>query len=374
MKLYHTITLIVILLFLLILTQLDIKNIKPKELYYNTLVKLNILKPCYSPIINFKEIFQQEGFDYELTNKKVVESSLNKLLDKSIGTNLKIPAITHHIYFTHANSSKKLIDFYVSKMKANYNRLNELGVEWKHYIWTNNPSIFPEEIIQIKGVEIKSIKVLEDHILYKSLVDAINSGEKLKAYFSESSDILRFIAIEKFGGIYNDMDYEIYNAKTLYNLMHKFDFIGGREHNEKESYYGSAFLAAKPNHPILNDAITRKHRNMNSLDSPKYIKYPCNLYAKIYFNAPPLITLAYFAKNNLNGNNDVILPSWMIFNLKFARFKNKTCDFEKITKDEFNNNLDELVLQFNKINVNIGYYLFFLTPPGGVRYNKIINQ
>jgi hypothetical protein len=158
------------------------------------------------------------------------------------------------------------------------------------------------------------------------------------------------MVVQKFGGIYNDMDYEIYNAKALYNLMRKFDFIGGRELAKIESYIGNSFIASKANHHILNDVVIRMYNNISGLNGCNYLKYPCNLYDKIYFNGIPLLTFAYFSKNNQEGNNDVILPPWMVFNVGFARFKNKTCIYEDIKADDFNKNnqnLDQLILEFN---------------------------
>ena len=208
---------------------------------------------------------------------------------------------------------------------------------------------------KINGVEIKSITELSDHILYKDLIEALQKGKKQKAYYSQASDILRFSLVQRFGGIYSDMDYEFYNAKALYELMQNFDFIGGREIPKDISFYGSAFLAAKANHPILNEIVTNHYRNSYNKSAPEYIKYPCRITDLIYFNAPPLVTTSYFKKNNIEGNNDIILPSWMIFNASFARFKNKNCAYEDITKNEAiksNNNLEKLLEQFIHENKN----------------------
>ena len=221
-------------------------------------------------------------------------------------------------------------------MKASFNKLNTVNSSWQHYIWTNKAEIIPDEISQIPGVKIKDIAEFKEHQLQPYLMEAIKKGNDLKPHFSEASDFLRFMALQKFGGIYTDMDCEIYNEQALLELMKKFDFIGGREITKSLSYYGSAFIAAKPNHPILNEAIAKDIRNHNlNADNPNYIKYPCSPYDKIYFNAPPLITMAYFAKNNIDGNIDIILPTWMILNATFARYKNIDCNYDAVTKAEF---------------------------------------
>ncbi len=343
---------IILIFFVTLGIALSISSMKPKDLYYQALVKMHILKPCYSPNKDFLEVFKQEGFDYEAINKEVILTSLNKLENQSIPENdLKIPTITHHIYFIPEESSKPLLNFYIKKMEANFNKLNEIYPDWQHYLWSNNPKIFTEHIKQTKNVVVRNITELQNHSLYPDLINIIKNGNNNKAYFMEASDILRLMVLQKFGGIYNDMDYEIYNAPSLFGLMKRFDFIAGREFPKPYSYYGNSFMVAKANHPIINEALDRlKKHNIDQSNIPDYVKYPCNFYDKLYFNSPPLITIAYFSKNNIDGNNDVILPSWMALNVDFARFKNGECDYAKINKIGFditNKNLNQLITQFS---------------------------
>ncbi len=308
--------------------------------YYKVLQKAHLIKRCYQPLQDFDEIFAQENINYELADKEATENSFNKLNNLSQNSALKIPPITHHIYFS--DNSKQLNDFYLEKMKANYDRLNALSLEWQHFIWTNKPEIFSDEVKNMKGVKVALVDELQDHILYETLIKSIANGVQSKSYYAEGSDLLRIMALEKFGGIYNDMDYEIYNAARLFELIKNFDFIGGRETSQRKSFYGNSFFAAKSNHPILQEMI--RLRNIDNQQSPDYIMYPCYTNDMIYFNGPPLLTIAYFKQNNIDGNNDVILPSRMIFNTEFARLKNNTCHYNEITKEDFilsNNNLDD---------------------------------
>ncbi len=311
--------------------------------YYNILVKLDVIKKSYSPYGDFATVFEQEGLDYKKMDQAITLSSLNKLLDKNLQVeiNSKIPTITHHVYFTSEFTPIKLPDFYIEKMKVNFNKLNSLGVNWQHYIWTNDPDLFPNELKQMKGVIVKNITEFKDHDLHGYLLSIINKGAERRAYFMEASDMVRLMALQKFGGIYNDIDYEIYNPTSLFKLMTNFDFIGGREFTRLYmTYYGNAFMAAKANHPIINEAIRRLE--LYNLDPknptvPEYIKYPRGFFEKLYFNSPPLLTIAYFKKNNLAGNNDIILPSWMVYNVNFAHSKNGECE-SIVDKAKFNYN------------------------------------
>ena len=238
-------------------------------------------------------------------------------------------------------------------MKANFAKLNQVDENWQHNIWTNKPELFPEEIKNIKGVYLRSPDEFKEHNLYDKLQKALKNGNQIRSYYAEAADLLRLMAVQKFGGIYNDMDYEIYDANILYDYMKKFDFMAGRETPDIHSYYGNAFIAAKPNHPIMTEALRRVLRN-HLLDPkdptlPEYLKYPCREYDRIYFDGPPTVTMSYFSKNNIEGNVDVILPPWMIFNLNFARYKNEYCDYFKIDKDDFitnDKNLDKLMAEY----------------------------
>ncbi|MEK6734087.1 MAG: glycosyltransferase [Pseudomonadota bacterium] len=312
---------------------------------YQVMVGLNLIHPCYKPNNDLVDIFKQQGFDYEKMDKEIVEKALKKLLTKVDITDQdsKIPPITHHIYFVKDNNTKALLDFYIKKMQANFDKLNAESDNWQHFLWSNDHSIFPEHIKQIKGVKLKNISELKDHPLFSKLSDSIKKGNENTGYFMEASDIFRLMLLQKFGGIYTDMDYELYQTHSLMEFMKRFDFIAGRELPRKLSYYGNSFLVSKPNHPIINDAISRLERT----DLLNYMKYPCNMYDKLYFNSPPLLTISYFAKNNIDGNNDMILPAWMVLNVDFARYKNGDCTYVKINKEGFEEN-DKKLFQLMK--------------------------
>ncbi len=340
---------------------ISFKDLK-KESYYNILVKFGVLKQCFNPEENFKEIFQIENINYLKDDKKITQSSLEKLAEKNLKAVSSISKISHHIYFVQQNNTKPLLDFYVKKMAENFNKLNYLDKSWQHFLWTNNSNIFPDSVKNISGVVIKDLKEMQEHPLYNYLLQTINNGNENKAYFMEASDILRLMVLQKFGGMYNDIDYEIYNAISLNQLLNKFDFLGGREFDKEFSYYGNAFMAAKPNHPVINEALRRIEKfNVKQKNIPQYLKYPCNLYDKLYLNSPPLLTIAYFLKNNIAGNNDVIVPAWMLFNVNFARFKNGECDYRKLNQQGFaanNQKLDALISEYKKEHLNDKYSFF----------------
>lgn len=317
----------------------------------------HITKTCYKANEeNFIEIFKQEGFDYIEEDKKITARSLNNILNlNQTASNLKIPAITHHIYFFSKSAENKINPFVMQITNNSIERLTKISqeLEWKHYIWTNDILSLKSNLNYNSNYIYKNFDEFKNHPLYQKLIEAIKSNEI--ARFSEASDILRFMVIEQYGGIYMDMDYEIYNAAYIIKLMKNFDFIAGRESAKTLSNYGSAFLAAKPNHPIAKEMVSLELRNYSEKSNrPAYIKYPCYTSTKIIFNAPTLVTTAFFKKNNLENNNDLILPSWMIYNFGFARDKNKNCRFTGLNLDNFikeSKNIKKLTQEFNQ-NLN----------------------
>jgi hypothetical protein len=328
----------------------NIKTYFIEERYYSIYAAIKIAKPHYKPYKSFYNIFTQEGFNYKTSNQKVIQDSLNKLdtnkeaNERSITT----PFITHQVYFTPTIKETKLSDFYIENTKLSISKLNKTAV-WKHYIWTNNKDIFKS----INTADIRSTEEFKDHPLYKNLLEMLDKGNESRAYLAEASDLVRLMALQKFGGMYKDMDYEIYNIEALLSLFNKYDFIGGRERLSIKSYYGNSFLVAKPNHPIINKALENLYRNHHlDKESPTYLNYPSMEFDRIYFNGPPLITIAYFSKNNIDSNNDIILPQWMIYNQEFAHSKNKFCDFSKITNEFFYKNNDILDKLINDFTLN----------------------
>lgn len=313
-----------------------IKKYFLEERYNQVLSKLNISGKCFNPNVDIIDVMKLNGISYKSQDFTAINNSLAMLKSTLPSGEAKIPLITHHVYFTYDKNPIKLHDFYIEKIKANFKRLNETNPNWQHFLWTDNPDIFPSDITSIKGVKIQSLDVFMNHELYPYLKASIKKGNSLRAYFMLASDTLRLMVVQKFGGIYNDIDYEIYNAPELLGLMKKFDFIAGRELTADLSYYGNAFIAAKPNHPIINEAVSKMiiyNTDPNSI--PIYMTNACNLLEKLYFTSPPLLTISFFKKNNIEGNTDVVLPSWMIYNVNFAREKNGGCSYTGFSREKF---------------------------------------
>lgn len=337
-----SIALIVLLLCLITFNKL-------KKKYFNlefdgVLEKFGLINHCYNPHgSDFIETFKQEGYDYYYEDDEVVFLSLMKLnnLGGHDELHYKIPLITHSIYFPSDASKLIISPYYAENLKIKLEKLDEINPNWKHYLWTSNPEVFPEELRNRKNVILLNLSEFKDHPLFKKLEISLLNSSLSKAYLAEASDTLRLMALEKFGGIYSDMDYEIYDAATLNKYMKKFNFIAGRETIEPRSYYGNGFIASTPNHPIVVEALERMNNAfLGNKSNPDYIKYPCNKYSEIFLNGPPNITVSYFKRANTGSNNDIILPTWMLFNT-FIHYKNDSCG-KKFNKTRFIYNFKNL--------------------------------
>jgi ankyrin repeat protein/mannosyltransferase OCH1-like enzyme len=271
---------------------------------------------CYDGLS--KNIYMQEGIDYDTRHQELKRDNLKKLTTpeeyQAIQTN-PIPLISHRIFFFSAES-KGMDNISIDKTSITINGLNEVSDQWQHFFWTNNPQKLPESITSLKNVLIKEIDEFQDNILWNNLTNILQESVTNKRAFSEASDLLRYISLYKYGGVYFDTDYHLLGAQELVSLMKAYNFIGGKEFDKEMSYMGSSFIAAIPEHPITETAINQAYRNLNSELSalPEYLQYPCAKFnAIMYSMGPALITLAFYKSANLNGNIDLLAMNGNVF-------------------------------------------------------------
>jgi ankyrin repeat protein len=290
---------------------------------------------CYDGLSS--EVFALEGIDYKKQNKVLMEKSVYRLeyIDEYT-TDKKIPLITHQIYFTSKESPREIDDLSLNKMILSAKRLNDADSSWKHYIWTNNLEIIPKSFTNISNVVVKNIDEVQDSIQYNLLQKMLKESETDKALFAKISDLFRYITLNKFGGLYFDLDYEVYRADKLIELLKSFDFIGGKELDKYLSAIGNSFIASAPNHSILDEALRLLSRNLNQdIDRPDYIKYPCSNWHKTWFDSGPALISTAIYKSANNGTLDVILPSNVLYNVEYARYNapgSRCYDSTKIVK------------------------------------------
>ena len=178
----------------------------------------------------------------------------------------------------------------------------------------------PEEITTLPNVEIKNIFEFESHVLYPNLTTLINAGETDFRKYVEASDINRIMIQQKYGGIYQDTDYEIYNGEAIIQSMKCFDSIIANEFNWTFRI-GNAFFANSPNHPIIKEMERIVKRNLlNEEGIPEYLSVPLNKFHHVLMQTGPVaMTIAALNALDKDSNNDIIYPPIAFYNYKYAR-------------------------------------------------------
>lgn len=266
---------------------------------------------CYNSW-DIPDIMAQEGIPYN--NAKELRQKNFDLMDNLNDCNIpKIPHISHHIWFTSPLNPREIKDKDLDSVKKTIATLDSKNCDWVHYLWTNNKALIPNSIEKLEklGIEVRNINEIE-HKLDLPLKYALNENA-----FGMASDIFRYAVVESLGGIYFDMDYQLYyplDAMTCtFNSFFGLDDFG-------ERYFGNAFLAASPHHPVLGTAVDLVARNFLSEkecpNCPDYIKYPCSLFAKtITKTGPTVLTIAYYKSAHQNDNIDIGLNHGTVFRL-----------------------------------------------------------
>jgi inositol phosphorylceramide mannosyltransferase catalytic subunit len=152
---------------------------------------------------------------------------------------------------------------------------------WEFKLWTDN---------DIAGLNLKNKEQFDK---------AINWGEK--------SDILRYEILERFGGLYIDVDFECLQS---FDWLHTIcDFYAGIAYDKRPLLY-NGLIGATPNHPIIN-ACVNQVRASGTQSSELIMQYSGPyFFSRIFFdtiancahlrNLPLPVTYVYPCPNNIN--------------------------------------------------------------------------
>ena len=207
------------------------------------------------------EIYDQEGLDKKTLHQQWKDNSpkeIDFLLKAEVNeqTPYVIPPISHVVYFTDPAKPKQWKELYVNKYIKTTERLSEQDPNMKHYIWTNDASTVPDEVKALKNVEIRTFDEFQNHELMHNLNDLLEEAKTDPSVFVKASDVARAMAQQAYGGVYHDLDYEVFNAADLIKYMKLSSFIGGKEEEGRfDSFMGNAFIASTPNHPVINELV-----------------------------------------------------------------------------------------------------------------------
>jgi len=215
---------------------------------------------------------------------KLLEELYNRnyLLKKNSTEIDNIPKIIHQIWL--GGDFPQRYEKYRKKMlKINSN--------WAYRLWTDN--------------DVESFR-LKNRELYNNIK---NLGAK--------SDIFRYEILERFGGLYVDVDFDF--VKSFDDLCH-LNFFAGNGHMQ-EPYIFNSIIASSSNHKIISALVSGLQKKESFFDDIEGV---------MNNTGPYFLTNVFFENINLN-DNVVIFPTKFLFPFP-AVHRNSVDDSEKSQK------------------------------------------
>jgi len=173
-----------------------------------------------------------------------------------------IPKLIHQIWIGDSKLPKSCIPWMKSWKKFN--------PDWEYKLWDEE--------------NIRELNINDFDIYSKD----INPGYR--------SDILRYIILKKFGGLYADTDFEC--LKSIPSNFLKYKFIAGNMFGNIPSI-GNSILLSSPNFILLD-------RVLNHI---KLTEYKNEINYIIKNSGPEIVTKEYFSLKKFDKDNSLILPS-----------------------------------------------------------------
>ena len=202
-------------------------------------------------------------------------------------TKTSIPKLIHQIWLSDKKLPKSCIPWMKSWKKYN--------PDWEYKLWD------------------------EDNIRELNINDFDVYSKKLNPGFR--SDILRYIILKKFGGLYADTDFEC--LKSLPSNILKYKFIAGNMFGN-EPCIGNSILLSSPNFILLD----------NVLNHIKSKEYENDINFIIKNSGPENVTKEYFSLEKFNKDKCLILPSNYFYpypNFMLNKQVNKYMEIEEVS-------------------------------------------
>jgi len=173
-----------------------------------------------------------------------------------------IPKKIHQIWLGDKKPPKRCLPWMKSWQKLN--------PDWEYQLWDEE--------------RIKQLKIKDFNVYSKK----INPGYR--------SDILRYIILSKYGGLYVDTDFEC--LKSIPSNILKYKFIAGLMFGSRPCI-GNSILFSSPNYMLLK-------RILNKI---KLTEYKNDINSIIQNSGPEIVTKEYFSIEKIIGKESLILPS-----------------------------------------------------------------
>lgn len=218
---------------------------------------------------------------------KLLADQFKCFLDNKKTTKPLIPKLIHQIWIGDKKLPKNCIPW--MKSWKNFNP------DWEYKLWTEE---------NIKELNIKKFDVYSKKI---------NPGYR--------SDILRYIILKKFGGLYADTDFEC--LKPLPSDILKYKFVAGTMFGYSP-IIGNSILLSTPNFIILDKILTHINSTAYKNDINHIIKN----------SGPENVTKEFFSLEKKIKDQILILPSNYFYpypNFRISNHINKNLEIEDIS-------------------------------------------
>ena len=215
----------------------------------------------------------------------------------------QVPKITHHIWYTSAEDPNEISDTDTSFIQASL-MMTPLETGWKHYFWVNDPTLIPKTLEKLKPFDIEVKVINRDNIPGLDIFwqNAVEESQAIAK--SMPADMLTYLILDHYGGVYLDTDYEL--ANSLDELTENYSFFAFEEPGNQ--YIGHAIVASSPHHPVITEAEHLIKRNL--VTPPDYIKNACSERAyTVLATGPAMFSVAFANKANLDAHyKDTFFP------------------------------------------------------------------
>lgn len=182
-------------------------------------------------------------------------------------SDLTIPMVTHTLLTKRRVPGEKLLS---DQHKKWYEKtLQSLSPDfgWKHVLWTADPTSITESDLGSlwNKVEIRSFDSLASfsHATYflAQAKDLIEKGA-----FHHASSIYKYFILFHLGGLTRGLDTEVIQPLTAFHKM--FGFYASMNANTNRML-ASGFVAARPQHPAIKQAMMITHWHLSQWTEPK---------------------------------------------------------------------------------------------------------
>lgn len=150
----------------------------------------------------------------------------------------------------------------------------------------------------------------QDIISVKPQIEDMLQNKK----FAGVSDVLRIAVVKDIGGMYFDLDYNLFDQDkihlidkkyNLFDLMTNYETIVGKETSNNNRLCNAFIYANEPNRAVLEETWSIIKRNIITPDKVDYIKYSAHEAERIILQTGPIPLTIGFIKGE--GDKDIAI-------------------------------------------------------------------